>query len=335
MHKYTVSWNDIKNFATTNGTKIQWYEFETFYVTTTNNIYFDLVCEIAKTNPKSTDQTDFETNYKVLNVPKLVSNEYGALNVHVLKTMEPSSKAVSHWWNDKTTWYQKSTRVLAEVLTDSGNGLIFNSAKANWINLFNGKIYQEDKISAPYIIKIYINDVIQTSGYTIDYKLGKVTFDSSQSGKTIKADYSHENGSEWCLAPTAGKMINIEHTEIQFSGDIKIPNKFYGDAVTTWFDFDIWVYNPANLPNKIPYKNTRYKSETDIINDANLAYTHPKFGNLKDTSSNGYITMPFNYGSLQALKSSQGAELRISLKDDAPIEGSFATVTINYYSRNE
>ena len=130
-------------------------------------------------------------------------------------------------------------------------------------------------------------------------------------------------------------MINIEHTEIQFSGDVKIPNKFYGDLVTTWFDFQIWVYNPADLPNKILYKNTRYKSETDIINDANLAYAHPKFGNLADTSGKGYITLPFNYGSLQPLKSSQGAELRVKLKDDIPIEGSFATVTIYYLSRDE
>lgn len=332
-----VDWTTVKTFADNRGMAkfIQYVEWENSYYIKVQDDHFDLETIIDKVSPvpDPSDQKDFEDNYKASANTRVQSAEYNAQNVHILKNIEPSTKAVSHWWNDKTTWYQKSTRVTGETLTDSGDGLTWNSANADWINLVNGKVYGEDLISSTYAAKVYVDAVLQTSGYSIDYSLGDVIFSSSQAGKTVTVDYSHESGSTWSLIPTAGKMINIEHTEIQFCKDAKIPNAYYSGSQTTWFDFEIWVYNPLDLPNKIPYKSTKYKSEMDIINDANLAYGHPRFGNLPGTQD--YITLPFNYGSLQPLKSSQGAELRVSLKDDIPIEGSFATVTVYYLSRDE
>jgi hypothetical protein len=334
-----VDWTTLKGFADTRNIAryIQYVDYENSYFIKVRDEYFELETIIDKVSPvpDPSDQKDFEDNYKASANNRFISTEYGAQNVHVLKPTEPSTKQVSHWWNDKTTWYQKSTRVTGETLTTSDN-LTYSAVNTNFINLENGLMYQEDDYSAPHLVKVYADAVLQTTGFTINYAAGTVTFSSSQSGKTITADYSHPTGagqSTWTLAPEAGKMINIEHTEVQFSGDVKIPNKFFGDASTTWFDFQIWVYNPLDLPNKIPYRTIRYKSEMDIISDANLAYPHPKFGNLPGSSD--YLVFPFNYGSLQPLKASQGAELRVSLKDDIPIEGSFASLTVYFLSRDE
>jgi hypothetical protein len=332
-----VDWTTIKAFVDDRSIEkyLQYVEYAGVYFLKANDNYFELHCEIVKESPAvdPSDQKDFEDNYKTNANARLNSGEYNALNVHTIKSMESSTKVVSHWWNDKTTWYQKSSQVTAETLTDSGDGLTWNSANTDWINLVNGLVYNEDTFSTTYLAKVYVDAVEQTTGFTINYATGDVVFGSSQAGKTVTADYSHENGSTWTLVPDAGKMINIEHTEVQFSGDVKIPNAFFSGNDTTWFDFAIWVYDPDDLPNKMLYKSTKYKSEMDIIADANLAYSHPKFGNLP--GSGDYLTFPFDYGSLQALKASEGAELRISLKDDIPIIGSYATVTIYFLSRDE
>jgi len=326
-----IKWSDLKSLYDDVGGHLRHIESDHEYKILLYDESIVHKCIIDKED--TTDLDDFEDNYKAKSNIRRLSTEYEAQSVHVLKPTEPSTKAVSHRWNDKTTWYQGSTRVTGEALSDSGDGLTFNSANTHWINLANGLIYQEDDISSPYLAKIYVNAVLQTSGYTINYATGDVTFSASKSGQTITADYSYAVSSLWTLEPSSGKMLNIEHTEVQFAGDVKIPNAYHGDSNTTWFDFSIWVYNPADLPNKIQYSNTRYKSEADIISDANLAYPHRQFGNLPGTDE--YLTFPFNYGSLQVLRNSVGAELRVSLKDDIPIEGSFANLTVYFLSRDE
>ena len=79
----------------------------------------------------------------------------------------------SHNWCDKTTWYQESTKVTEEVLSDSGDSLTFNSSNTFWIDLTHGRQTNENYIidetgDNSYIPIILINDVPQTSGFSIN-----------------------------------------------------------------------------------------------------------------------------------------------------------------------
>lgn len=253
-----------------------------------------------------------------------LSEVTGYPQVAVVKPEFSASTKVSHDLTDRTTWYQQSTQVTGETLTDSGDGLTFDGANANWIDLENGKLYDESVINdGTYDVKIYIDDVLQSSGYTVNHSAGSVTFDSSQSGNTIKADYHYENGSTWTLAPTSGKLLQIEHAEIQFSKNISVDAHIY---------FEVWAYNPYDLPNKVMVRQTTYKSVKDLIAAGNLGQGYiPAI----DVLTQDVVVFPFNYVSLITLKSSQGAELRVRVKDDTEFGGEWGVGTFYVISRDE
>lgn len=246
---------------------------------------------------------------------------------------------VTHNWCDKCTWYTQSTRVdPAEELTDSGDGLTFNSAHANWIDLTHGRMYGEDKIASSYLPVVKIDGVVATerapfadSGgdFTINYVTGAVTFFSSQTGNTITAEYSYAGGSNFIIAPTTGKALRIEKSEVQFSTDIDIK-----DTIR----FQPWVYNPADLPNKVPYGDpTVYKHIRDFIDEAEGVY--PKVPAIGGSSGRGlsqeHCVFPFNYKTMKVLNDSQGAEISVSLDSDLVFGGEFATATFYCTSKDE
>jgi len=97
--------------------------------------------------------------------------------------------AVTHNWCDPTTWYTESERVTDEELSDTGDGLTFDSVHEDWIDLVHGKVYREDLISAPYLPVVKVDGVEKTArapwadsggDYEIDYASGQVTFFESQ-----------------------------------------------------------------------------------------------------------------------------------------------------------
>lgn len=334
-----VSWTNFKSVVDVRSMKtyIQYIEFPIEYYLRLNDGWLELECRIKKKDiaNNQSDQKDFEDNYKTNANTRLTSSEYNAPSVHVIKSTKTSFKLISHMWNDPTTWYQKSTRITGETPTTS-DSLTYSCVNDKWINLVSGKIYQEDNFSADYVVKVYADAVLQTTGYTIDYLAGEITFGASKAGVAITVDYSYAGtgSSVFTFAPDAGKILLIEHTEVQCSADTKIPNEVHGDSNTTYLDFDIYAYNPADLPNKVPVRSTRYKSELDIINDSNLGQGWiPHFGNLP--GGQNIFVFPFNYGTLKPLRASQGAELRVSLKDDIPLEGSFSSLTIYCMSESE
>lgn len=243
---------------------------------------------------------------------------------------------VTHNWCDPTTWYTQSERTTGETLTDSGDGLIFNSVKPNWIDLTHGKIYRENLISASYVPVIKVDGVTMTeraawadSGgdFTINYATGQVTFFVSQSGKVVTADYSWENGSLFLVAPTTGKRLWIEYSEVQFSKDIEI------NADT---HFQPWAYNPADPPNKIPAASpTTYRSLDNYIEEANGCYPEiPVMGGPRGFSS-PRITFPFKYQTIKELRSSYGVEIRVWLEGNLPFGGEYGTATFYCTSYNE
>lgn len=249
-----------------------------------------------------------------------------------------SAVIVTHNWCDRCTWYGDSVRVTGETLIDSGDGLTFNSAHQHWIDLIHGRMYAEDKVNAPYLPKIYVEGVEMTertpwadSGgdYQIDYEAGKVTFFSSQTGKTITADYSYENGSTFYIRPESGKKLQIEKSEVQFSQDVNM---------TDTINFQAWAYNPADPPNKVPAQAaTVYKHIRDFVDEAEGVY--PTVPALGGSSGRGltqqHIVFPFNYKTVKQLYSSIGLEIRIWLSGHQAFGGEFATASFYCVSEDE
>ena len=221
----------------------------------------------------------------------------------------------SHDFTDRTTWFTNSVRVTGETLTT--NGLEYSSINPYWIDLEHGKHAKEDEVSAPYVPVIYDGGVEVTSGFAINYDTGKVTFDSAPGG-AVTADYSYSPDtsyrSAWTIAPSAGKVLKLEHAELDFTIDVTF------DIV----DFEIWVYNPYDPPNKVMYTRTTYKNFKDILKIANTVEVIPALQGI----TNDTLRAVFDYTSTINLDSSVGAELRIVLRNDTPMTGEFGTITL-------
>lgn len=133
---------------------------------------------------------------------------------------------------------------------------------------------------------------------------------------TDETTWPATNDSTFKLAPTAGKKLEIKKAEVQFSHDIN----FAGGSN---LHFEIWVYNPADLPNKVKYEERVYKSVRDVVDLGNDHYTMPPV----DGVATSITTVQFNYARMIQLKSSQGAELRCRISDDTPYSGTYCSIT--------
>lgn len=243
---------------------------------------------------------------------------------------------VTYNWCDKCTWYQGSTRKTGHSLTQD-TGLVYKSDIANWIDLTHGRLYREDLVSANYLVKVYDGTTelterapFATSGgdYVVDYTTGKVTLAQAPSG-AVTADFSHENGSLFIIAPTEGKRLWVEDSEVQFSTDIDIKDTIH---------FQAWAYNPADLPNKIAVTaKTTYKTAGDFVDEARGAYPQvPAFGGSSGRGlSQPHLVFPFKYLQLKELFYSQGLEIRIWLENDTEFGGERATATFYCSSYSE
>lgn len=243
---------------------------------------------------------------------------------------------VTHNWCDKTTWYQKSTRLIGETLSDSGDHKTFESANLFWIDLSHGKVYREDVVSATYLPIVKVDGEVKTerapwaeSGgdFEVDYAAGTVTFFAEQTG-AVTAAYSFAGSSLFTVAPVAGRKLVIESSEVQFADDIEMLDSIH---------FQPWAYNPADLPNKVAVAAaTTYKTIRDYVDEAIGVYpVIPAIGGLTRGLQRPHVVFPFNYKTVKELKSSQGLEIRIWLGDDKVFGGEFSTATFYCTSKAE
>ena len=122
------------------------------------------------------------------------------------------------------------------------------------------------------------------------------------------------------VQPSAGKMLKVENSEVQFSNDLVM-----NDTIT----FQLWVYNPYDLPNKVPYGNpTTYKTLRDFLDEAQGVYPQvPAIGGNSRGIQNPHTVFPFPYKTVKPLQSSVGAEIRVTLQHGNAFGGEFATAT--------
>ena len=297
------------------------------------------VCDITQ-EENDVAKAEFETSYKTSANKRLGDRMDSEARLRV--SPEPRKEGdqlivVSHNWCDPCTWYQQSVRVTGETLDAYGDGYSFQSAHAHWIDLTHGRFYREDLVSATYKPKVYVDgyQVVERApfadsggDFAVDYVAGTVAFFSSQAGKVVTVDYSWENGSVFIVAPTAGKKLWVERTEVQFSADVVI-----NDSTS----FQAWAYNPYNPPNKVPVTSkTTYKTARDYVDEANGVYpVVPAFGGQDRGLLNSHLVFPYNYLQIKELKSSQGVEIRVWLESNIPFGGEFGTVTFYCTSYTE
>ena len=246
--------------------------------------------------------------------------------VQVQKTQETTYSRATHDYCNKTTWYSDSVRVTDEVLTlDSGT--TYNCLNSKFIDVVNGVINRQD-LHQEYAIEVKIDDVVQTSGYTIDHQNAQVTFDTAPGG-VVKCSYSYPTTSNWRLPAPAGKLLVIEHSEVQFTTDVQ---------VTSPLKFEVWVDNPyfavsghplEGIP-RIPGETVQYNSIRDIINESNLGFQVPTMPGIGQP----LIIFPFNYVGEKVMDSSMNAELIISCVNDVELPGTYGTATFYLIERD-
>lgn len=254
---------------------------------------------------------------------------------------------------DATTWYQQSTRVTDEAATDSGDGLTFNLANSNVIDLYHGKVYDEYHVrqdgGAEYAVVVKVDTVEMTqrepfasSGgdYTVDYANGTITFGSSQAGSTVEVSYNYAGSSVWSVIPSSGKRLDIQYAEAQFSSDLEMTSSMivsihgYVDV----FAPQLMVSNGGPIPDGTVIELDRWPYQTidNIIEEAVSAQpVIPIIGtNSRGTTTTRQI-FPFRYNAARDIRNAYGMMLCIQMGDDVPWDGERASVTFYSVERDE
>jgi hypothetical protein len=238
---------------------------------------------------------------------------------------------ISPNWCDRTTWHDSAEQITDQALTDSGDGLTWNSPHTNWIDTYHGKLTGEDELSGMRAV-VKADGVTLTEDepfggaqgdYSVDYAAGTVTFHASQAGKAVTATYCRENGSAWVIKPDPGKVLRLTTVEVQFSKDIVL-----NDTVT----FQLYV---GGAPYGPP---TTYKTMMDYINEAAGSYAEiPAMGggSRGTTQPIQIFRWPYAERASTDLKSSLAMEVHIKLANNNHFGGAKAIATFYGVSENE
>lgn len=257
----------------------------------------------------------------------------------------------SHDWADRTTWYQQSVRVVDEVATDSGDHTTYNLANDYVIDLYHGKIAQEDFVvdgeSNSYRVVVKVDDVEVdevdpchgTGDYTVNYVNGDIVFEEALVGtETVKVTYYYspdtDGRSTFVVRPLTGKKLMIEVVEVQFPADLVV-NDTMRYQVYGYVDVFAPQYTPDPYPSLtlIPIGNPLvFKTMNDYFSDANGSWvSYPAIGGegWRGASQSTYI-LQWNYIRSTVLHSAYGMELRMILDHDDPMGGE--TVGATFYA---
>lgn len=232
---------------------------------------------------------------------------------------------------DKCSWYPDSVAVVDEVLTPDGTYETYSSAHTHWIDLYHGRVSDEDDIVAQYPIVVKVNDVaklmdtplkgLADKDFSINPVSGTITFHTPlSSGDVVKASYKYATTSGWTITPTSGKKLELLAAECQLSEDIDMKDTI---------QYQVFV-------GPYPVKTKKYKRVVDFINESNGAYPEvPAFGGATRGISHPIFIFPWLYKAKTTLLSSIGMKIKVSLANHTPCEGEHAVVTFYCLSVNE
>ena len=277
----------------------------------------------------------------------------GAQQVAIVGREGTETNWASHKFTDPTTWYGNSVRVTDEALVDSGDGLTWESAHARWVDMTHGRIWDEEALCLDVLhgyavtVKVDGGDVSQrppfspvgTGDCVVDYLLGKVTFKTSQAGKTVTVSYSYATDSVWTLRPYQGYLLDVETAEIQYSQDFVLTGAivmaYYGNAD----HFAPGIFPPGTI---IELGRQTYNKIHQFIDEALGSFPvikGPTGGSERGLTSDVY-GFPFHYAAVRRLWSKWGMEVRLWVQDwsgdkTVPLGGEHATGTFYCISRTE
>ena len=279
---------------------------------------------------------------------------HGANNIPVFATTKSDATKKTLYsfdWTDKTTWYVDAVRVVAEAPTNSGGGL-YTLAHPFVIDSYHGNITGEDFLLSPngfsYRVAITVDGVAQVEqnpalgaggDFTVDYAAGTVQFLAGHipgGGAVVLVTYHYATTSRFIIKPDAGKILSIDNVECQFAEDVVYTDTVKFQAMGPWEFFAPGLGLPPGT--MIPLGNPLlYKGMRDIFNDATRAY--PKYPALGGPGWRGMqtpvIICCWDYVGATVLQSSVGLEIWLSLENDIPFGGDFATCTFYCASSDE
>ena len=230
---------------------------------------------------------------------------------------------VTHNFSDKCSWFYGSVQVVNHVMSTSDQ-LVFTSSIPFWIDMTHGRCYDEDTFNANgmYNPVVKIDDVVQTTGFSINYAAGSVTFTSTVSGE-VKCSFYRADKSYFKLKPASGKILSIKAAEVQFTSDVTFTKAFY---------FEAWFNHPTYGMIPVPGSRIAYKNAKDFISACNEGQgLIPKWNELQ----HDVHVFPFNYARPKPVKFSDNVEIRVYIQDDVAISGEFATATFYVTVDNE
>ena len=252
----------------------------------------------------------------------------------------------THNFADKTTWFWKSVRVVAEAANDDGAGTVWSLAHDFVVDMVHGKTFDEaqyaidqqaDDPSDPhgYAVAVKVNGVLQTmrepfaaagGDYAVSYATGQIVFFQSQAGNAVSVDYSYATTSEFLIKPDDGYDIDMEGSRASWSD-----NFVMNDTVA----FEVWGYAAVFAPQlglppgtKTPIQTTQYLTLTQLTAEA-VAFSPfavAAVGGARGIASPRHA-VEFRYGTIRRLVSAAGIELRVRLANDVPMGGEYAAAT--------
>ena len=180
----------------------------------------------------------------------------GSFGIPIVEMALPEGHRVDLFTPDfskKETWYQASTGITGETLTDSGDLTTFNSANPWWVDVTHGKITQEHIIRDTYAAKVYVdaeekieNPPGTTDGdYNIEHESGTVTFNSALTGTpVVTADYYYAESSLFIIKPPVGYIYRLSHAKV-----IMATNMVLNDTIcySLWGDAGFWGGPPGMM----------------------------------------------------------------------------------------
>ncbi len=363
LTKRKYIWTEFKDFLYKRDGNLQYEDLSEYYVIWFYDGPEVFICDIWKNNvpedilsqwnltqqQNEIDKLDFESNFQS-SANKILERRQPDGSLHIAQVGRLGTEIIfaTHDFADPTTWFGDSVRVTEEVLTDSGDGYKFTSSHIHWIDMIHGKVFDEDvhadEVDHKYLVVVTSDDIIldarepfASSGgdYFVNYRDGYITFATSQSGKTVKASYSYENGSTWYMRPLPGKKLSIESAEAQFSVDTIINDtiQFGAFGLVDVFAPQL-VNNPIPSGTLIPIATTRYKTLDQIIDEAIGSFpVIPPLGGFMRGNLHARYGFPFRYGAVRVLNSAAGMELRVFLEGHNAFDGERATAT--FYCSSE
>jgi hypothetical protein len=234
---------------------------------------------------------------------------------------------------DKCTWYQESIEVVAETLTPDANYETYSSQHEHWIDLYHGRVSDEDDLVSGYPIIVKVNGVEKTmdapfgaggdGDYSLDPVTGRITFHVALTGTdTVTATYHYADKSTWTMKPTPGKNLELLAAECQLSKNVVMEDTIQYKVLI----LGQYIGGPPGV--LVPIRTKKYKNSRDFINESNGAYPEvPSFGGTMRGISNPVLIFPWLYKTKTLLYSAYGMEIQVSLADDQECDGELAVVT--------